>query len=70
MVYYTVTLPVLRIFHRQRCRIRTRDHALPLEVGATTSPNFYLSHFVACGCMYTLLLKFDPSIYTRTWYEM
>ena len=24
----TVTLPVLRVFHYERCRIRTRDHYL------------------------------------------
>ena len=25
---YTVTLPLLRVFHCERCRIRTRDHCL------------------------------------------
>ena len=37
----TVTLPVLRVFHCERCRIRTRDHCLSsLEryQWATTSP--------------------------------
>ena len=38
---YTVTLPVLRVFHYERCRIRTRDHclrSLELYQWATTSP--------------------------------
>ena len=35
---YKVTLPVLRIFHCERCQIRTRDHAASVVRSATNEP--------------------------------
>ena len=35
---YTVTLPVLRVFHCERCRIQTRDHGLSIVWSATNEP--------------------------------